>query len=459
MSSPPEKDRIAEESALPPTSAGEAPPEEQGWDIPLEEGLFTSSRIPKPDPRNNPQLEMYARVLAGLGAFLLASAFVGWIFLADTETLSVLFFTGGTAITNMGLLKVAGIAALGSILLVLILHPMMRAVVRSKVAPRTLEAPQRAILELVPSPLFFLNTEARLEDVNSAFTKAVGRSANNVIGRSIYDFIPEEDQEATYQALLKIAAREEEELFCPIITKRGTRIFHIQAEPFQGHNTDTHYIVGIGQDVTDEKAAAADLESRYQDMHTATLQTLEVLAHAVEMRDPYLHGHHQRVSQLCGALADQLKLPADQKAGIEMAARAHDIGTIRIPFEIQVKPGRLSEAEVSIIEQHAQAGADILSRIDLPWPVAEMVQQHHEFFDGSGYPNGLKGTAISIGARILAVADAYDALTSQRPYRAAISRIEALQRLMALSGQHYDPKIVSALSEVSQKVTSGGKAL
>ncbi|MEE9290782.1 MAG: hypothetical protein V3U99_07170, partial [Alphaproteobacteria bacterium] len=127
MSSPPEKDRIAEESPLPPTSAGEAPPEEQAWDIPLEEGLLTSSRIPSPDPRNNPQLEIYARILAGLGAFFLAIAFVGWIFLADAETLSRLFFKGGTAITNMGLLKVAGIAALGSILLVLILHPMMRA--------------------------------------------------------------------------------------------------------------------------------------------------------------------------------------------------------------------------------------------------------------------------------------------------------------------------------------------
>lgn len=459
MSSPPEEHRIAEESPLPPTSAGHPPPEGQAWDIPLEEGPLTSSRIPSPDPRNNPKLEMYARVLAGLGAFFLAIAFVGWIFLTDAETLSRLFFKGGTAITNMGLLKVAGIAALGSILLVLILHPMMRALVRSKVAPRTLEAPQRAILELVPSPLFFLNTDARLEDVNSAFTKAVGRSANNVIGRSIYDFIPEEDQETTYQALLKIAAREEEELLCPIMTKRGTRIFHIQAEPFQGHNTDSHYIVGIGQDITEGKAATDELASRYQGMHTATLQTIEVLAHAVEIRDPYLHGHHQRVSQLCVALADQLKLPADQKAGIELAARAHDIGTIRIPFEIQIKPGQLSEAEVSIIEQHAQTGADILSRIDLPWPVAEIVQQHHEFFDGSGYPNGLKGTDISIGARILAVADAFDALTSQRPYRAAISRIEALQRLMALSGRHYDPRIVTALSEVSQKTTSGGKTV
>ena len=451
MSSSPEDDRVAEESSLGATLTDTAPPAGQAWDIPLEEGMFTPSQIPRPDTRNHPRLEMYARILSGMGAIFLAGAGVAWIFLADTETLSMLFFKGGTTITNMGLLTVAGIAALGSILLVMILHPMMRALVRSKVSPRTLDAPQRAILELIPSPLFFLNTEARLEDVNSAFTKAVGRPSSNVIGRSIYDFIPEDDQEATYQALLKVAAREEENLLCPIMTKRGRRIFHIQAEPYQGHNTDSHYIVGIGLDITEDKADAEAMASRYQDMHTATLQTLEVIAHAVEMRDPYLHGHHERVSRLCKALADQLKLPADQKAGIELAARAHDIGTIRIPFEIQVKPGRLSESEAAIIEEHAQAGADILSRIDLPWPVAEMVQQHHEFIDGSGYPNGLKGSEISLGGRILAVADAYDALISQRPYRAAISRIEALQRLMTLSGQHYDPRVVTALSEVLQK--------
>lgn len=451
MSSPPEEDRVTEEPPLPETLSGHAPPGGQAWDIPLEEGMSTPSRIPRPDTRNHPRLEMYARILSAMGTVFLAGAFVAWIFLADTETLSLIFFKGGTAITNMGLLTVAGVAALGSILLVLILHPLMRALVSSKVAPRTLDAPQRAILELIPSPVFFLNTDARLEDVNSAFIKAVGRSASNVIGRSIYDFIPEDDQEATYQALLKIASREEEELRCPIITSRGTRIFHIQAEPYQGHNTDSHYIVGIGLDITEDKAAADAMTSKYQDMHKATLQTLEVIAHAVEMRDPYLHGHHDRVSRLSGALADQLKLSADQKAGIELAARAHDIGTIRIPFEIQVKPGKLSEAEVSIIEEHAQAGADILSRIDLPWPVAEMVQQHHEFIDGSGYPKGLKGSEISMGGRILAVADAYDALISQRPYRAAISRIEALQRLMTLSGQHYDPRVVTALSEVLQK--------
>ena len=453
MSSSPEDGRIEGESPLQPTLAGEVPPEEPSWNIPLEEGLFTASRIPRPDPRNNPQVEMYTRILAATGTVFLAGAFLAWIFLADTETLSFLFFKGDATITNMGLLTIAGITAFGTILLVLGLHPMMRAFVRSKVGPRTLDAPQRAILETIPSPLFFLNAEARLEEVNSAFTKAVGRSANNVIGRSLYDFIPEGDQEAVYKALVKVTAREEEGFRCPVLTKRGTRTFQIRAEPYEGHNVDSNYIICTGQDITEDIAASEALELQNRNMHTATLQTLEVIAHAVEIRDPYLLGHHERVSKLSASLAKQLNLTADQEAGIELAARAHDIGTIRIPFEIQVKPEALSEAEASIIEQHARTGAEILSRIELPWPVAEIVQQHHEFFDGSGYPDGLKGADISIGARILAVADAFDALTSQRPYRGAISRIEALQRLMTLSGRHYDPKVVIALSKLLQNST------
>ena len=137
-----------------------------------------------------------------------------------------------------------------------------------------------------------------------------------------------------------------------------------------------------------------------------------------------------------------------------MAARAHDIGTIRIPFEIQVKPEPLTEAECAIIQEHATFGADLLSKVSFPWPVAEIVEQHHEFYDGSGYPKGLKGDKIHIGARIIAVADAFDALTSQRPYRTAIPKSEALNRLMKLGGQHYDPAVVNALSKLLQRTAS-----
>ncbi|MDX1482963.1 MAG: HD domain-containing phosphohydrolase [Alphaproteobacteria bacterium] len=412
-----------------------------------------ATRIPRPDARNSPRLEMYARLLAALGALFLLGAVLMWMFLADPGVVSRLFFGGGT-VTSIGVLKLGGAFTIGAVLLGLILHPVMRALILSKVAPRTLDAGQRAAIEMVPSPMFFVNAEARIEEVNSAFAKAMGRSVNTIIGRSLYDLIPKDQQEEAYKAFLKATSGEEDRFLCMFNTRHGPRTFQIQAEPYQGHNADTRYLVGTAIDVTEEVDAADALQSQYRNLRTATAQTLEEMAHVVEIRDPYLHGHHARVTKLVGAICDELKLPAEEKEGIEVAARAHDIGTIQIPFEIQIKPGQLSEAECAIVELHAQAGADILARVDFPWPVAKIVAQHHEFFDGTGYPNGIKGKDILIGARILAVADAYDALTSQRPYRAAISRGEALQRLMTLSGTHYDPRVVTALTTILQKTTS-----
>lgn len=426
----------------------------QGWDIPLSEGFEGPSPIPRPDPRNNPRIETLARLFAAAGAVFLCLAFVTFLYLADTETIYSFFFSGGSLVTNEGAMKIAALVGIGTVVAGLLLHPLMRALVLSKVEARSLDAEQRAIVEMIPNPVFFLNTEANLEDVNSAFARMVGQSAGSVIGRNIYDFIPKDVQDTAYQALLKISAQEIECFRCPIVTDRGERMFIIRAEPYHGHNTEAAYIVGTATDITDEFSATEALETRYQSLRGATMETLQSIAHVVETRDPYLNGHHDRVATLAGELAEELGLSQEERDGIEVAARAHDIGTIRVPFEIQVKPEPLTEAECAIIQEHATFGADLLSKVSFPWPVAEIVEQHHEFYDGSGYPKGLKGEKIRIGARIIAVADAFDALTSQRPYRTAIPKSEALNRLMKLGGQHYDPAVVSALAKLLQRTTT-----
>jgi len=425
-----------------------------GWDIPLSDGLDGPSPIPRPDPGNNPQIDTYARLLAAAGAAFLVLAFTAFLFLADVETIYWMFFSGASVVNNSGAVKIAALVGLGALATALLLHPLMRAFVVSKVEARSLDAEQRAVVEMIPSPIFFLNTDANLEDVNSAFARMVGRSADSVIGRNIYDFIPKDVQDSAYQSLVKVSAHEIEGFRCPIMTDRGVRMFYIHAEPYRGHNAEAPHIIGMALDITDDLAATEALETRYQSLRAATMETLEAVAHVVETRDPYLNGHHDRVAKLAGELADELGLSDDEKEGIEVAARAHDIGTIRIPFEIQVKPEPLTEAECAIIQEHAAFGAELLSRVSFPWPVAEIVEQHHEFYDGSGYPNGLKGDKINIGARIIAVADAYDALTSQRPYRTAITKSEALRRLLNLGGQHYDPAVVSALSKLLQHTAS-----
>ncbi len=172
--------------------------------------------------------------------------------------------------------------------------------------------------------------------------------------------------------------------------------------------------------------------------------TIQALATVTEARDPYTAGHQRRVTQLACAVARELELPADLVAGLRVMGLLHDIGKISIPAEILSKPGKLSDMESKIIEFHAQAGYDILKEIQFPWPVAQVVLQHHERLDGSGYPQGLKGDEIVLEARILAVADVVEAMASHRPYRPALGIEKALEEVSRNRETLYDPLVVDA---------------
>jgi putative nucleotidyltransferase with HDIG domain len=162
------------------------------------------------------------------------------------------------------------------------------------------------------------------------------------------------------------------------------------------------------------------------------------------MRDPYTAGHERRVAELAAAIAREMGLAEPLVEGIRFGSMIHDLGKIKIPAEILVKPSRLTPIEYELIKQHAQAGYDILKGIDFPWPVAQMVLQHHERLDGSGYPNGLKGEAICQEARILSVADTVEAMSSHRPYRPGLGIDKALAEIERGRGALYDPAAVDA---------------
>ena len=174
------------------------------------------------------------------------------------------------------------------------------------------------------------------------------------------------------------------------------------------------------------------------------LQTVEAIASIVEMRDPYTSGHQARVAELAKDIASQMGLPEEQVQAIHLAGLVHDLGKIRIPAEILSKPGRLDEIEYSLIKMHPKAGYDILKGIDFSWPIAQMVLQHHERMDGSGYPQGLKGDEILPGARILIVADVVEAMSSHRPYRPGLGVEAALEEITKSRGICYDPQVVDA---------------
>jgi len=173
------------------------------------------------------------------------------------------------------------------------------------------------------------------------------------------------------------------------------------------------------------------------------LSTIETLALAIDAKDQITHGHIRRVQTYSVSLAKQLGVHDESVIrAIEAASLLHDMGKLAIPEHILNKPGKLDSSEFEIMKVHAAVGADILSSVEFPYPVVPIVRHHHENWDGSGYPDGLSGTEIPIGARILSVVDCFDALTSDRPYRPKLTDTEAIAILEARRGVMYDPLIV-----------------
>lgn len=181
-----------------------------------------------------------------------------------------------------------------------------------------------------------------------------------------------------------------------------------------------------------------------QRLHKNMLQTVEAIAGIVEMRDPYTSGHQARVAELARAIARHMGLSEEEMQVVHLAGLVHDLGKISIPAEILSKPSRLNDIEYSLIKMHPQSGYDILKDIDFSWPIAQMVLQHHERMDGSGYPQGLKGEQILQGARILAVADVVEAMSSHRPYRPGLGINAALEEITRARGTSYDAQVVDA---------------
>lgn len=186
------------------------------------------------------------------------------------------------------------------------------------------------------------------------------------------------------------------------------------------------------------------VEERTRELGKALYSAIEAIALTVEMRDPYTSGHQRRVADLAAAIARKLGLSKDKVEGVYMAGLLHDIGKIRVPSGILCHPGQLSDAEFAIIKPHPEVGSNILKGIAFPWPLADIVLQHHERMDGSGYPLGLKSREILFKAKILAVADVMEALSSHRPYRPALGISSGLQEIRENRDRLYDPDAVDA---------------
>lgn len=206
---------------------------------------------------------------------------------------------------------------------------------------------------------------------------------------------------------------------------------------------ETAFLASL-RDITDHKRMQQQIQESLEDLRNTMKGTVRAMAITVEMRDPYTAGHQQRVADLSRAIAEEIGFPPERTDGIYLAALIHDIGKIAVPAEILSRPGQLSDMEFKMIQPHPQVGCDILKPIKFSWPIARIVQQHHERMDGSGYPHGLSDEEIMIEAKILAVADTVEAMASHRPYRPALGIDKALEEISKNRGILYDTDAVDA---------------
>ena len=195
-------------------------------------------------------------------------------------------------------------------------------------------------------------------------------------------------------------------------------------------------------EIIEKKQGEVELQQSYQKLQKTMEDTIYTIGKIAETRDPYTAGHQKNVSQIATFIAQEMKLPKDKIEGIRIASLVHDIGKISIPSELLNKPTKLTEIEYSLIKDHSQVGYDVLKSIEFPWPIAEIVFQHHERLNGSGYPNKLKGDEIVLEAKIIGVADVVEAMSSHRPYRPALGIDAALEEISKNKGTLYDPEVV-----------------
>jgi len=195
---------------------------------------------------------------------------------------------------------------------------------------------------------------------------------------------------------------------------------------------------------TERKRAEEELQHTLESLRRAMGAAIQAMALTVETRDPYTPGHQRRAANLARAIGKEMSLSKEQIEGIHMAGAIHDIGKILLPGEVLNKPGRLTEMEMSLIKTHPQVGYEMFKTIEFPWPVPQIMLQHHERVDGSGYPSGLSGEEILLETRILAVADVVEAMSSHRPYQPALGIDKALEAISRNRGVLYDRNVVDA---------------
>jgi PAS domain S-box-containing protein/putative nucleotidyltransferase with HDIG domain len=310
------------------------------------------------------------------------------------------------------------------------------------------------VIDATPDWIYVKDSEHRYKLVNKSFAQSQNILPQDMAGRCDTDFFPAElcfgDPDRGIAGFHNDDNRalEGSVVHNPrniIAWADGSwHIYDTYKIPLHDHASKIYGVLVYSRDITERQAAEDDREAAYNKLQKTLSDFIGTMSKIVEMRDPYTAGHQTRVAGLSVAIATELGLPDEQVKYIRVAALIHDIGKMYVPSDILSKPGKLSDIEWQLIKMHAQGSYDILSTIEFPWPVADVVLQHHERINGSGYPGGLTGNKITLEAKIIAVADVIEAMASHRPYRQSLGIQAALKEIEQKRGELYDPAVVDA---------------
>lgn len=291
----------------------------------------------------------------------------------------------------------------------------------------------------------YLVQDGVLKYANPRLAEMFGYTVEEITGKQVKDMVFPEDWPIVEENFRKRLSGEVNSIhYEPRGLTKNQEVIYVEAFGSRTTYQGQPAVIGALLDITERKQAHEKLESTLESLRKALGATIRVAALTVETKDPYTAGHQKRVANLARAIATEMGLSKDKIEAIRMAGVIHDIGKISVPSEILTRPGKINEIEMALIMNHSQVGYDILKTVDFPWPIAQMVLQHHERMDGSGYPQGIAGEDICLEARILAVADVVEAMASHRPYRPALGIEKALEEISNNKGILYDPAVVDA---------------
>jgi len=320
------------------------------------------------------------------------------------------------------------------------------ALLRHQMESKIIENENRVstILNSIIDAVIVVNESGYIDYINASAGRMLNLDEKDILGKPVSETVK-----------LGSDPKEGENVFSPMsinyiefnnyLTAGDKKIpVDFTSTPLRMGNGKSTGAVLVVRDITQQVEYDRRIQESMDTLTRAMYGTIEAITKIVETRDPYTAGHQKKVADIAKEIAKDLGLSRDVIESVNLAGQIHDLGKIAIPSEILNKPGRINEIEFALIKTHSAMGYEIMKNIDFPWPIADIVLQHHEKLDGSGYPNGLKGDEILIQARILAVADVLEAMASHRPYRAALGLDAAFNELQEKAGTHFDPEVVAS---------------